>query len=136
MYDGAGFNAVQRSVRWPGCYDYYSLQEANKLNEATALQIMRCTPSNTRADFWVYPSSFFKLRNVSLSVPLPARYLTGAQSIHLTLAGQNIWKWVNNGFPTQDPETGNNGGFDSKVRSLLEHVPPPAMYTASIRVMF
>ena len=38
MYDGAGFNAVQRSVRWPGCYDFYTLQETGKIAEATALQ--------------------------------------------------------------------------------------------------
>jgi hypothetical protein len=30
MYDGAGFNAVQRSVRWAGCYDYYNLQETGR----------------------------------------------------------------------------------------------------------
>ena len=38
MYDGAGFNAVQRSVRWPGCYDFYTLQETGKIDQATALQ--------------------------------------------------------------------------------------------------
>ena len=56
--------------------------------------------------------------------------------MRLTLSGHNVWKWFNKDFPTQDPETGNNGGFDSKVRSLLEHVPPPALYTAALRVTF
>ena len=53
-----------------------------------------------------------------------------------TLAGHNVWKWVNKDFPVFDPETGNNGGFDSRVRSILEHVPPPASYTATLRVTF
>jgi TonB-linked SusC/RagA family outer membrane protein len=136
MYDGAGFNAVQRSVRWPGCYDFYTLQETGRIAQATALQQVRCNPATTRSDYWIYPASFAKLRDVSLSMPVPARFVAGASSVRLTLSGHNIWKWVNNGFPTQDPETGNNGGFDSKVRSLLEHVPPPALYTASVRVMF
>jgi hypothetical protein len=60
----------------------------------------------------------------------------GASSARLTLAGYNLWKWVNKDFPVFDPETGNNGGFDSRVRSILEHVPPPAVYTASVRATF
>jgi hypothetical protein len=123
-------------VRWPGCYDFYTLQETGRIAEATALDIVRCTPSTTRSDFWVYPASYFKLRNVSMSIPLPARYISGAQSAMLTFAGSNVWKWVNHDFPVFDPETNNNGGFDTKVRSILEHVPPPALYTASIRVTF
>jgi len=136
MYDGAGFNAVQRSVRWPGCYDFYTLQETGKIDQATALQIQRCTPSTTRSDYWIYPADYFKIRDVSLSVPIPARYISGASSARLTFSGHNVWKWVNKDFPALDPETGNNGGFDSKVRSLLEHVPPPALYMMSLRVTF
>jgi TonB-dependent starch-binding outer membrane protein SusC len=136
MYDGAGFNAVQRSVRWPGCYDFYNLQETGKIDQATALQLVRCTPSTTRSDYWIYPASYFKLRDVSVSVPIPARFVTGASAVRLTVSGHNIWKWVNKDFPVFDPETGNNGGFDTKVRSILEHVPPPALYMATLRVTF
>ena len=67
---------------------------------------------------------------------MPQRFLYGATSAMLTLSGHNIWKSVNDGFPVFDPETGNNGGFDSRVRSILEHVPPPATYTAAIRLVF
>jgi TonB-linked SusC/RagA family outer membrane protein len=136
MYDGAGFNAVQRSVRWPGCYDYYNLQETGRIDQATALQIVRCTPSTTRSDYWIYPASFFKVRDVSLNVPIPARYWPGSSAVSLNVSGHNVWKWVNKDFPVFDPETGNNGGFDSRVRSILEHVPPPALYMASLRVSF
>jgi TonB-dependent starch-binding outer membrane protein SusC len=136
MYDGAAFNAVQRSVRWPGCYDFYMLQETGRAEEATALSRARCTVSTTRADYFIYPADFFKLREVSLGIPVPARYIRGATSARLTLAGYNVWKWVNDEFPVFDPETGNNGGFDSRVRSILEHVPPPAAYTASLRLTF
>ena len=123
-------------MRWPGCYKFYTLQETNRLSEATALDVARCTVSSTRADYWVYPADFFKLRELSLSIPIPGRYVGGAQSAQLTLAGYNIWKWVNDDFPTFDPETNNNGGFDSRVRSILEHVPPPATYVMSLRVVF
>jgi TonB-linked SusC/RagA family outer membrane protein len=136
MYDGAGFNAVQRSVRWPGCYHFYGLQDAGKTSEATNLELVRCTPSLTRSDYWIYPAEYFKIRDLSVTVPVPARFISGATSASITLSGHNIWKWVNKDFPTFDPETGNNAGFDSKVRSILEHVPPPALYMATLRLTF
>ena len=137
MYDGAAFNAVQRSVRWPGCYAFYTLQETGRLAEATALQQARCaSPSASKADFFIYPADFFKLRDVSLAVQIPPRFIPGATSSYLTFAGHNIYKWVNKDFPVFDPETGNNGGFDSRVRSILEHVPPPSTYTMSLRLTF
>lgn len=136
MYDGAAFNAVTRGIRWPGCYDYYTLEETGRIAEARAIDAARCRVSATRSDYFIYPADFFKLREVSLSAPIPTKYLRGATSARLVVAGQNMWKWVNDDFPVFDPETGNNDGFDSRVRSILEHVPPPAVYTVSLRMTF
>ncbi len=136
MYDGAAFNAITRGIRWPGCYAFYTLQEAGRQAEARNIDAARCTQGITKADYFIYPADYFKLRDINFSVPVPAKYLRGASSARLTLAGHNIFKWVNSDFPVFDPETGNNGGFNSRVRSILEHVPPPATYSASIRVTF
>ena len=136
MYDGAAFNAITRSIRWPGCYQFYSLQEAGRTAEIRPLDQARCTPAQSRADYFIYPANFFKLREVSLNMPVPARLIPGASTASFTLAGHNVWRWLNKDFPVFDPETGNNGGFDSRVRSILEHVPPPASYTATLRVVF
>jgi hypothetical protein len=35
-----------------------------------------------------------------------------------------------------EPEQGANAGFNTTVRSLLEHVPPPATFTAALRLTF
>ena len=136
MYDGAAFNAITRGIRWPGCYKFYTLQEAGRQAEATNLDALRCTASQTKDSYFIYPADFFKIRDFSFSVPVPAKYLRGATSARLTLGGHNVWKWVNKDFPVFDPETGNNGGFNSRVRSILEHVPPPATYSASLRLTF
>jgi hypothetical protein len=136
MYDGAAFNAVVRSVRWPGCYNFYTLQETGRLAEATQIEAVRCTVALTKADYFIYPANFFKLREVSLSAPIPARYLRGASSAQVVIAGHNIWKKVNKDFPVFDPETGNNAGYNARVRSILEHVPPPAVYTLSLRMRY
>jgi TonB-dependent starch-binding outer membrane protein SusC len=136
MYDGAAFNAISRGIRWPGCYKFYTLQETGRIAEATHLDALRCNAGLSKADYFIYPADFFKFRDASLSVPLPSKYLRGASSARLTLGAHNFWKWVNDDFPVFDPETGNNGGFDSRVRSILEHVPPPATYSASLRLTF
>lgn len=134
--DGAANAATSRSVRWPGCYEFYTLQETGRTSEIKAIDNARCTVSGTRGDYWVYPADFIKLREVSLNFPIPQRLLRGARSASFTLSAHNAWKWVNKDFPTFDPETGNNGGFDSRVRSILEHVPPPAAYNAILRITF
>ena len=54
----------------------------------------------------------------------------------LTVSGRNLWKWVNEDFPVFEPEMGGNEGFNDAVRSILEHVPPPATITASLRLVF
>ena len=81
MYDGAAFNAVVRSVRWPGCYDFYKLQEAGRVAEARAIDFARCTVSLTRDSYFIYPADFFKLRDVSLGFQVPQRYLRGRRSL-------------------------------------------------------
>ena len=138
MYDGAAFNAVTRSVRWPGCYHFYNLQERGQLAKATNLEAARCTVAYaTTGDFFIYPADFFKIRDFTFSANVPQRALRGGvQSARFVVSGHNVWKWVNKDFPTQDPETNNNDGFNTSVRSLLEHVPPPATWTLSLRLTY
>lgn len=136
MYDGAAWNAVRRSVRWPGCFEAYKVQETQGIEAMTAKQRAMCIVQNAQADFFVYPADFFKLRELTVQAPLPDGWIPSASRTTITLSGRNIWKWVNHDFPVFEPEMGNNSGFNTQVRSILEHVPPPATFTASIRVVF
>ncbi len=136
MYVGPSFNAVSRSVRWPGCFDFYKLQAENRANEATARKRAQCTVSGVLSDFFVSPADFFKMRDLTVSVPIPTRWIPRSSSAKLTLSARNFYRWVNGDFGVFEPEMGANEGFDAQVRSIQEHVPPPATYTASIRVVF
>ncbi|MBI4538496.1 MAG: TonB-dependent receptor [Gemmatimonadetes bacterium] len=141
MYDGAAFNAIRRNVKWPGCFEVYKKQGAQEYNKAdesmlTALERAQCNPSRATTDVLVYPTDFFKLREVTLRVPLPEQWVPGSSSASVTLSARNAWKWVNEDFPVFDPEMANNDGMETKVRSLLEHVPPPATYLLSFKVIF
>jgi len=136
MYDGAAWNAVRRSVRWPGCFDYYRIEETQGRDATTAKQRAMCDVKLARADYWVYPTEFFKIREVTFQAPLPQAWVPGSSRATLTLSGHNVFKWVNADFLTFEPEMGNNDGFDAPVRAMLEHVPAPATYTASLRIVF
>lgn len=137
MYDGAAFNAVRRSVRWAGCFETYNIEETQGRSAVTAEQRARCLDvGSVRADNFVYPADFFKLREVTLQAAVPEGWIPSASRATLTVSGRNLWKWVNEDFPVFDPEMGANTGFNTSVRSILEHVPAPASFTASLRVIF
>jgi len=136
MYDGAAWNAVRRSVRWPGCFEAYKIQEEQGAGAMTALQRAQCVVQNAESDYFVYPADFFKLRELTLQAPIPEGWVPSANRATLTLSGRNLWKWVNSDFPVFEPEMGGNTGFNTQVRSILEHVPPPSTFTVSLRVVF
>ena len=71
----------------------------------------------------------------------------GATGASLTLSGRNIFRWTNDEWTHFDPEMGGNndnnaisrdgeqpGGF--LVTSISEHIPAPAIWTVSLRVVF
>jgi len=135
IYDLAAFNAVTRSVIWAGCYNVYAIEQTQGRDAVPAGERARCFLP-TRADFHIYPSEFFKLRELTLHAPVPEGWVPGGARATLTLSGRNIWRWVKEEFRTFDPEMSNNDGFEATVRSISEHVPAPSVWTAALRVNF
>lgn len=150
MYDGAAWNAVRRSVAWAGCFDAYRINETTGRSGVTALDRARCLDvggPNHVDEFFIYPADFFKLRELTLHVPIPDRWLPAGEGASVVISGRNIWRWVNDDFPVFEPEMGNNNdnneisrdGASSGsflVSSILEHVPPPASWTIAVRLSF
>jgi len=137
IFDGASWNAVRRGVRWPGCFDAQRILETQGREEMTALQRAQCLPEFWQADFFIYPADFFKLRTISLSVPVPQRLIGSGRSATFSITAQDVFKWVNDDFRVLDPEaaTGDEG-FEAPVRYMLENIPAPAVVTAALRVTF
>ena len=104
----------------------------------TAEQRARCIVGNTESDFFVAPADFFKIRELSVQAPLPESWTDrfGASRASLTFSARNFYRRVDDQLRTLDPEVGGNVGFDTDVRSMSEHVPPPAFYTFSIQMVF
>ena len=135
IYDLAAFNAVTRSVIWAGCYNVYKIEQTQGRDMVPAEERARCFLP-TRADHHIYPSDFFKIREVTFMSPIPERLVPGGTRATFTLSGRNFFRWTKEEFRTFDPEMSNNSGFEATVRSISEHVPAPSLWTASIRVNF
>ncbi len=134
--NGAEGAALSRSVRFPSCFDSYRIIESQGEGALTALQRGRCVGRFFDGDYLIYPADFFKVRELTLYVPLPDDLFPGAASSSLTLSGRNIWRWVSDEWSVLDPEMGANDGFNTTVRGILEHVPVPSVWTAALRVTF
>jgi hypothetical protein len=133
--DDVSSNALTRSVRWPYCFEAYPQIEAgNEGNLSTWLQ-STCLRGNVRAHWFVYPADFFKLRELSATVPVAA-IIPAVSAATLTFSARNIFRWRNKDFPVFDAEMMGDEGIDATVRTIGHHVPLPATFTAFLRVVF
>ncbi|MHB1225738.1 MAG: TonB-dependent receptor domain-containing protein, partial [Gemmatimonadaceae bacterium] len=133
--DGASSNALQRGILWPTCSNAYALIEAGQEDQQTAWERKMCNSANYEGDLLNYPKDFFKLREVSLRVPVGFA-IPGSNSANLTLSARNFYTWKNSRFLMFDPEMIGNGGFGNANTSITEHIPPTASFVASLRIAF
>lgn len=131
--EDASYEALSRGVQWPSCFGAYAKDPA----QWTAWERTYCVASNARDDFFIFKADFFKLRDVTLRAPIPARLLAGAaQSGQISLSVQNWYSWKNKDFRVLDPEMAGNDGFNAAVRYISEHIPAPATVLAQLRLTF
>jgi TonB-dependent SusC/RagA subfamily outer membrane receptor len=130
--EGASFNALSRSVLWPTCSSAYGNIAAGK--PITVRETLTCIPTNVRSDMFIFKADFFKLRDVSLTVPL-GRLIPHSASSSLVLSGQNLFRH-NYGMPLFDPEMTNNDSFNATVRGINEQIPAPAVFLMSLRITY
>lgn len=130
--EDASFQALSRSVLWPSCERAYPAIAAKQ--PLTPRETLTCIPSNARQDMFIFPADFFKIRDLTVTVPL-GKLIPGTASSSLVLSAQNFFR-KNNGMPLFDPEMSGNDGFNAPVRYISEHIPAPAMYLTSLRISF
>lgn len=144
IQDGASFNALSRSVRWPTCARAYpilypggptdSLHFAN-IPQLTARERKECVPTNTNADTFWSPQDFWKLRDVTVTIPI-GWAIRRASSATLSITVQNYFRWINRELRLFDPEMVGRDALDSQNRDISEHIPPPAVITFNLRMTF
>ncbi|MBI4539214.1 MAG: TonB-dependent receptor [Gemmatimonadetes bacterium] len=135
IQDANTYGQISRGeALWPSCIRIQELFKAGRLNELTAYQRNRCVQKYSRNGTPVNKGDFFKLREVTVRIPL--WFWTNVTSPSLTISGRNVWKWLNDDWWVLDPEIGCNTGHNCLVISQQEHIPPPATYTVALRFGF
>lgn len=133
--DGASDNALQRGILWPTCTNAYALTAAKQEDRLNAWERKMCNSANFEGSLLNYPKDFFKLREVSLRVPVGFA-IPGSNTANLTLSARNFYTWKNSRFLMFDPEMIGNGGFGNANTNITEHIPPTASFVASLRIAF
>ena len=136
IVDGANSGGLSRGATSPFCDDIYGpLVEQGQRDQFTALERSWCDPGTT-LQTPVYPADFYRLRNVTLSTPLPFD-IPGASTARLSLSGQNLWTWKNDDFLAMDPEMSTTRGTGDRLAfRISEQIPAPAQFRASLRITF
>jgi TonB-dependent SusC/RagA subfamily outer membrane receptor len=132
-----GIRNTTTRAAWPECeVRAYEMLRAGQRDQLTAYERAMCDAAHVPINLPIYPADFFRLRELSLRVPVPV--VTGLDNATFTLAARNAWTWLNDEFRAFDPEmTGRVGeGLNSLARSIWENYPAPATVTASLRVVF
>lgn len=134
IYDRAGSEALKRGRVSSHCDPIIPRLMAGEREQLTARDRWMCDLQH--APFLVYPSDFFRMRELTLQAPVPFA-VPGASSALVSLSVQNFWSWLNSDFLQMDPEIAGNEGMQSGVtRSIWEQTPPPASFRASFRITF
>jgi len=135
IYDGPSNEGVNRNIRWPTCAEYYAFTDVGNGAQAPAQMRYNCDSRFYRRGTMIHKADFFKLRDVTVRVPL-GQLVPGSSNSTLTVSAQNWYRWRNSEFNIFDPEMVTNTGFGGQVSQITEHVPPAASLVASIRVVF
>ncbi len=143
---GHNLNAVgyQNSnlAAWQPCFDAQAAMrtaaagDSTALGGFTALERARCTINTKIARdyaFWVEKADFFKLRSMSLTLDLPARFLPGARNASIAFAGRNLF--ISTKYTGTDPETSDQRD-DTFARRDYYVFPTSRSFTATLRVGF
>ena len=123
---------------WPECeLRAWDFMASGRRDELTARERMLCDPALSRPrGLFAEPATFFKLREVALSVPVPGRVFENGV---LTLSVRNAFRWYNKGWSWNDPEVGgrSSGDLNTPAQALSDStLPAPVSYTASLRLRF
>ena len=132
--EDASFQALSRGVRWPTCANAYKLIDAKQEANLTPRERLTCIQANVRSDMFIFPADFFKLRDVTLRVPLGGLIPRTNSSTFIVSAG-NWFRW-NKSLPLFDPEMNSNAGFNEAVRAIQEQIPSAATFIAQLRIQF
>jgi hypothetical protein len=134
LFDNASTSLLSQGVH-PRCNKAYALLAANGYEQLTAWERVYCRRLTVRQDGSIVPGDFMRLRDLSLSLPLPGERLR-LRNATLVLAARNYLIWKTSGMKVFDPEMGGRDGMFAIVNAIETAVPTPASLGLSIRATY
>lgn len=133
--------SITRGIRWPACFNSYPDIDAGNLGQVTARERAYCIPTFANRDFAIFPMDFFRMRDLTVSIPLTTSFL-GSSGGRISLSASNFYTWKKAGYFLGDPETaggfttGQNVGGNEFTHSVGGTIPVPATYTIALRINY
>ena len=107
--------------------------------DTPALWRARCTPSSGRRHGqWAVPADHFRIRSLSMQIPVDFAFPDRVSSSMLTITATEPFRWYNSQWIHMDPEMiEQKGGSDSTYfRGPAQRLPPTWGVSTSLRVTF
>ncbi len=128
--EGGRWGMLIGSTNYGPCIEAQRMIDAGQFDQMTALERATCWQDELNAKTFIYPADFFRLREVSIRIPLD-RLVSENQSASLTLSAGNLYRWTKEEFREFDPEQQR----DNEITTQMWAQPsPPMIFTSSLRI--
>ena len=104
--------------------------------DTPALWRARCTPGLNHTQVYAVPADHFKLRSISVQIPVDFAFPDRVNSSQLTITVTEPFRWYNDEWLVMDPELANQTNAQSTFRGPTHRLPPTWGVNASLRVSF
>jgi outer membrane receptor protein involved in Fe transport len=133
------FNNASRSLFGQGVHPscesaYVNLAEGRRAL-LTAWERQWCVAATVRRDGGIVPGDFVRLRDVSVTIPLPGALLRSRRA-SFTLAARNYLLFKSSEIEAFEPDMGGREGMFAPVRTMELTVPTAATISFAIRATY
>jgi TonB-linked SusC/RagA family outer membrane protein len=126
---------AQRTEAWPTCENYPSRIAKNDFEGIEARFRAFCNYGvPVDANLFVFDATFFKVRDITLSLPLSA-FSERLRQATLNMTARNAIRWTNSDWLELDPEMIGRSQAEN-TRGVTESMPPASMFTMSLTINF
>ena len=119
----------------PACESAYSLLETSGRDALTAWERAWCVAATVRRDGPIVPGDFVRLRDLSMTVPLPGSMMR-ARRATFTVAARNYLLSKSSQLEAFEPDMSGRDGLFAPVRAIETSIPTAASISVAIRATY
>lgn len=119
----------------PSCESAYANLAEGKREVLTAWERQWCVAATVRRDGLIVPGDFVRLRDLSVTVPLPGTLMRSRRA-SFTLAARNYLLFKSSEIEAFEPDMGGRDGMFAPVRAIELTVPTPATISFAVRATY